>query len=82
MNAEEENLENNIRARFWYHAYRVATYQREQLRDDRDNILAELKKLRRILAEQSSPSFPPRGAPPSHGGGAPLLPDRKEASGA
>lgn len=83
MNADQENLENNVKARFWYHAYKVARYQREQLQQDRDNLLAEVKKLRRILAENSQlPSFPPRGASPSHSGDAPFLLDGKEAGGA
>src|SRR6185436_19750489 len=42
VNADQENLENNVKARFWYHAYKVARYQREQLQQDRDNLLAEV----------------------------------------
>lgn len=72
MTPEQENLENNIKARFWYHAYLVAKYQREQLREDRDNLLVEVKKLRKILSERSDPPIlPERGAAPSHGGVAP-----------
>lgn len=51
MTPEQENLENNVIARFWYHAYRIAKYQREQLRGDRDKLLDENKKLRKALAE-------------------------------
>jgi len=69
MNAEEENLENNVKARFWYHAYKIAAYQREQLREDRDQILAKYKALQRSIGHL--PSQP--GAAPSHGGVAPFF---------